>query len=278
MTFRKAIIPVKDFPANSINKQGYLLDFSEEFNGKNLDTTKWLPEYFPHSVSAESQGFKAKYYFSNGCLNLYIDKTTKPYFPESAYDDFKVCGIQTFEKNNLHPGAGTKNVTNVHAFKGYSTLFGYFEMRAKLPNCGGGGHSSWWMIGCQDDADSNDLNFKQCAEIDIIEPLFSNSNNSYPKVHPWYDDSIIEWAQIVNNYGNPGNEYHIYSIDWTQSGMKFYYDNKLIATTTNSPQYKMCMILSLYTANNMWSGIDNMIYPKTFSIDYIRVYKSINPN
>ncbi|MGV9384984.1 hypothetical protein ACWDRB_54900 [Nonomuraea sp. NPDC003707] len=40
---------------------------------------------------------------------------------------------------------------NEPTFNGYSTRYGYFEMRAKGPNTGGGGHTAWWMVGTQDE-------------------------------------------------------------------------------------------------------------------------------
>ena len=50
------------------------------------------------------------------------------------------------------------------------------------------------------------------------------------------------------------------------------FDGKRIAHTDESPDYEMCMLLGLYTRCD-WDGVDNEVYPKTFSIDYIRVYR-----
>lgn len=36
-----------DFPGNPTTKEGYTLDFQEEFDGTTLDTNKWLPYYLP---------------------------------------------------------------------------------------------------------------------------------------------------------------------------------------------------------------------------------------
>lgn len=246
------------FPANPINKNGYTLDFQEEFNNNILDMAKW-----PSPISVTT-----KYSFNDSCLNLYIDATTKPANGDLVYN-FRYSQINTYKNIKKLPNGSF--ITSVTSTEGYATKYGYFEMRAKLPDCRGGGHGAWWMIGCPDDG----TNQNQSAEIDVIEPLYSDVNNSHPKVHPWYDTKCFEWEANIYNSGYPEKEYHIYGMDWSPEGIKFYYDNKLIASTTNSPAYKMTMIFSLYAcdSHSYWSGWDNGVYPKTFSIDYVRVWK-----
>ena len=60
----------KDVPANPIEKEGYKLIYSDEFDGDDLDTKKWLPQYFPHATSVAA-GCSAKYRFEDGSICLY---------------------------------------------------------------------------------------------------------------------------------------------------------------------------------------------------------------
>lgn len=92
----------KDVPANPIEKEGYKLIYSDEFDGDDLDTKKWLPQYFPHATSVAA-GCSAKYRFEDGSICLYIDEKT-PNFGE--HTSMKASSIQTFEKNLLHPPVG----------------------------------------------------------------------------------------------------------------------------------------------------------------------------
>ncbi|AUX32783.1 MULTISPECIES: hypothetical protein [Sorangium] len=41
-----------DFPANPIEKPGYLLEFHDEFSGPSLDESKWIPCHLPQWCSA----------------------------------------------------------------------------------------------------------------------------------------------------------------------------------------------------------------------------------
>ncbi|MCX0388825.1 hypothetical protein LI043_09105 [Clostridium perfringens] len=59
------ISKAKDFPANPIEKAGYKLDFSDEFNGPTLDREKWTDYYLPHWCK-DPESAKANYRFENG--------------------------------------------------------------------------------------------------------------------------------------------------------------------------------------------------------------------
>ena len=262
-------------------KDGYVLDFSTEFNGGSLNTEYWLPQYLPH-CTANTEGACARYKIENGCLNLYITKDSPDYFggqPGSADPDnllWIANGIQTLEKNYLHPGGTHK--TEVEPFEGYATQYGYFEIRMKMPDTGGGGYASWWLIGAQDDTDGTAS--VQNGEIDVLETFFKSPGFFEPKVHAWNDPNLGEWASKVELDGEPTdyvNEFHTYAMDWRPEGITFYVDGKEVAQTIESPQYRMCMVLSMYI-NSDFSGWDEPEneYPIEWLIDYVRVYKDKN--
>ena len=254
-----------DIPSTPLNKNGYTLVFDDEFDSAGLDSSKWLSEYLPHA-SDMTEGCKANYEIKDGCLNLIIDENSSDY---ACYTSMKVSSIQTFEKNGLHPGA--RQMRDVEAFNGFSCKYGYFEMRAKLPDCGGGGHVAWWLTGIQDDTDTTDS--AHTGEIDIIENWLSTPNTFSPRVHPWNDEKLSEFGKDVKLSGDFVNNYHIYALDWTPKHLKFYVDGRLIAKTDNSPDYEMCMYLGVYTDCDWDGGRDNGVHPKTFSVDYVRVYQ-----
>ncbi len=253
---------------NSIQKPGYKLIFQEEFDSPVLDNSKWTDTYFAHTASSDERS-KATYEIKDSCLNLMITEKTPVYWDK---EPMKVSSIQTFEKNLLHPGCGDENINDVEEYHGFSNQYGYYEMRAKLPNCGGGGHMAWWMIGIQDDAAADGTGSKHTGEIDIVENLYANINNYRPSVHAWSDENLEEFHEEIMVDAKLDEDYHIYALDWKEGRVDFIFDGKIIATTDQSPAYPMCMFLGMYT-NCDWSGEDNGVYPKLFSIDYVRVYK-----
>ena len=264
-------------------KEGYVLDFSTEFNDGKLDEEYWLAQYLPHCTT-NTAGSSARYKVEDGCLNLYITKDSPDYFggQPGSVDPVNLLwianGIQSWEKNNLHPGGAQQ--MEVEPFEGYATQYGYFEIRMKMPDTKGGGYAAWWLIGTEDDNTPDGTKTKQNGEIDVLETFFDNPGVFHPKVHAWDDPNINEWSSEVNLKGFSKkyvDEFHTYAMDWRPEGITFYVDGKEVAQTEESPQYRMCMILSMYINSDFsgWDEPENK-YPIEWLIDYVRVYKDIN--
>ena len=276
MTFIGMMLPMKvqaaDMPANPVDKPGYTLDYADEFNGDSLDKSKWTDYYLPH-WSKNPENAKANYRFENGCLVEYITKDQQAWSPEHD-GTVKSSAIMSFDKSWIHNFSGTMDNQDRNTWYGYKTKYGYFEIRAKLANCGGGGHQAWWMVGMQQD--TNDwFNSKQTGEIDILETFFSTPNAWRTAAYGWNDPNFqTSWwiNQDAVPQGNPTEEFHIYAMDWTPNSLKFYYDNQLVRVIYGSPDYEMGTILNIYTGAG--SGEDNDIWPKEWYVDYYRVWKS----
>lgn len=268
LSFDTQSVFAADMPANPVNKTGYTLDFQEEFNGTSLDQAKWLDYYLPH-WSGNRENAKARYTVANGVLTERLDADTPAWNPE--YDStVKISSIQTYEKDWWHRfNYSMPNNHHEPDFNGYTTKYGYFEIRAKESNVGGGGHQAWWMVGTEDTS-SNSAN----PEIDIIETFFSNPQSWRIAAYGWGDPNFLSsWEGFEDPVpsGTPSEEYHIYGMEWTPYALNFYYDNNLYKTINQAPQMKMGMILGIYT--DAGSGVHNNVWPKTWSVDYVRVWK-----
>ncbi|MCD9022645.1 glycoside hydrolase family 16 protein [Cohnella silvisoli] len=261
-------VAAADFPANPPAKSGYTLDFQEEFDGSALDTSKWLDYYLPHWTSTRENA-KARYTIADGVLTERLEADTPAW--NAQYDGtVKISSIQTYEKDWWHKFNGSMpNDHHEPDFNGYSTKYGYFEIRAKQSNVGGGGHQAWWMVGTGDTS-SNSAN----SEIDIVETFFSKPQTWRIAAYGWGDPNFLSsWVGFEDPVpsGTPSEEYHIYAMDWTPTSLKFYYDNQLYKTINAAPQMNMGMILGIYT--DAGSGVHNNVWPKTWNVDYLRVWK-----
>lgn len=254
------------------SKPGYTLDFDDEFNGPTLDKSKWTDYYLPHWASDPSKA-KANYRFADGKLIEYIAKDQQPWSP--ALDGtVKSSAIMSFNKNWVHNFSGTDQIlSNQKTWEGYTTTYGYFELRAKFSDVGGGGHQAWWMVGMQND--TNDwFHSQQTAEIDVIESFFSKPKTWRIAAFGWNDPFFeTDWELHEDPVpsGNPTQDYHTYGLDWEPGSLKFYYDGKLYRQINEAPDYPMGTILNIYT--DAGSGKGNATFPKSWSIDYFRVYK-----
>ena len=257
-----------DFPANPATKTGYSLDFREEFSGTQLNTAKWLPYYLPH-WTANREAAKARYTIGGGMLTERIDADTPSWNPQ--YDGtVKISSIQTYNANNWHRfNYSMPNDHNEPDFNGYSTKYGYFEVRAKLANVGGGGHQAVWLVGTDDKTEAS-----ANPEIDFIETFFSRPESWRIAAYGWGDPNFTNtWTGFEDPVpsGRPTEEYHVYAMEWTPSKLNFYYDNQLYRTINDAPNMPMGMIMGIYT--DAGSGQHNNVWPKSWSVDYVRVFK-----
>lgn len=261
----------EDVPANPVTKEGYTLDFQEEFDGTTLDTDKWTDYYLPHWCDDPSTAI-GNYRFENGCLVEYITADQEAWCPEHD-GTVKSSAIMSFDKSWIHNFSGTSDNHDRETWYGYITTYGYFEMRAKLADCGGGGHQAWWLVGMQQDSDDW-FHSTQTGEIDILETFFDRSNTWRIAAYGWNDPNFCtSWSGSEASVpsGSPSEEFHIYAVDWTPESLKFYYDNELYFTIDDAPDYDMGMILNIYT--DAGSGTHNDVWPKEWAVDYIRVWK-----
>lgn len=253
------------------DKENWSLVFQEEFNDAVLDPTKFSDSYMPHWTTPEQS--IAHYDVTDGILSLHIDKDTQG--PWWAFDDVqKISSIQTGMRDGMHNFWDTCTIIDHHrAVTNFETKYGYFELRARIPN-DSGLHSAWWMIGTEAKAD-------ETAEIDIFEicgpDIKSNKSRVRVSVHPWADGGRKEQSLDYYPACDVSQDFHVYGFEWQPSGMKFYFDGQPVKETDQSPDYKMTTLLGIYENDSpLWSGTPDYDseYPKRFEIDYFRAYKT----
>lgn len=262
-------LSAQDFPANPIEKEGYRLIFHDEFDGKQLDNSKWIPEYLP-SWPKNRSVCTPTYKIENGVIRLYIDKDSRNEFDPGMY----ISGIMTASRAGMHHYDPKKKVQ--HEITTEATQlnqYGYYEMRAKMQK-GGGVHCAWWLIGFEDDPE-------QTCEIDIFEILGTDVDRIYSTVHSW-KDSTIQYHTESPWFADKklSEEFHVYGFDWTPQGVTVYVDGIQVMKHAAAIRYPLVQILSFYDnrkAKDAWTGTyDPAIpYPKSFDIDYVRLYKKI---
>ncbi|MFS0489341.1 family 16 glycosylhydrolase [Leadbetterella byssophila] len=244
----------EDFPPNSIEKKGWRLVISDEFNVPSLNEQLWIPYYFRH----RDRNAKALYTFRQGCLVLQLDSGRR------------VSSIQTIERTNLHK-LGKDSIPTLVKF---AQKYGYFEIRAKT-QYGSGHNSAFWLVGVQN-------NSKQTAEIDVFEqPGHLGEDLILFNLYGWGDSSLVSkkgkgnrWPNKLNLKKDLSKTFNVYGLEWTPKSLKLYFNNQLIKVIPKSPRYPMGVLLSLYERSDWLGPIDKSIpYPKEFIIDYFRVYE-----
>ena len=67
------------------------------------------------------------------------------------------------------------------------------------------------------------------------------------------------------------SDWHVYSLDWTPDGVRFFLDGKLISKTSQSPDYPMQLMVNIYEIPGSDSKASDT--EAWFEIDYIRAYQ-----
>jgi hypothetical protein len=261
---------MQDFPANPFAKPGYLLEWNDEFEGHELDTSKWLPYYLPHWSSRMLSA--PRYTFREGTLVLQISEDQQPWCPE--FDgQVKASCIQTgvfagpvgspFGQLRFNPNLVVREPqSNLQL---YTPQYGYFECRAKAIATRGN-HVSLYMIGYEDTPD-------RCGEINMFEIFGKDVSPTSAKVgygiHPWADPDLTdEFYQDI--LPMDATAFHIYAHEWTPTHIDFFVDNQHIKRINQSPHYPMQFMLSIY---ELPGGDTSAQYPKEFIVDYVRAYQ-----
>ena len=248
------------------------LIFEDSFNSNELNKHNWLPYYLPHWSNLENA--KANYSINKNFLRLSIAEQQKPWCPE--YDgDIKVSGLQTghFSKK-VGSREGQHRFCKEQKVRHYlpsCQLFlaqnFYLEMRARA-KLNSNNLAGLWLIGFEDSPERS-------GEITLFEAFGNkvNKDGAYlgrgvKKItDPQLFNEVDEGLLPINV-----QDWHIYSMEWTPSGIRFFLDGELITETQQSPNYPMQLMLNFYEFPDETANIAKE--DAWFDIDYIRAYGS----
>lgn len=155
-------------------------------------------------------------------------------------------------------------------FGKFSLKYGKIEFRAKLP-VGAGTWPALWMLG---DAITT-AGWPACGEIDVMEHVGNQLNKIFSTLH-YPGHSGANGSGANKTISKATSEFHVYSVDWRADAIKFYIDNNLSHTFSNSVSLpfnqNFFLIMNCAIGGNFGGAIDPKFTSSTFEIDYVRVY------
>lgn len=159
-----------------------------------------------------------------------------------------------------------------------SWQYGYFEIKAKLPE-GVGTWPAIWMLA----EENRHGGWPKNGEIDIMEHVGFDPGKVHGTVHTEaFNHSIGTQKGGFKMVENFQSEFHIYAIDWTEDKIDFFIDGEEYFSFSNTGgDYKewpfnqpFHLILNIAVGGN-WGGqkgVDEKIWPQKMEVDYVRVY------
>lgn len=241
--------------------EGWTLQWNEEFNEEQINTSNWNYELGDGTDYGLSVGW------GNNEKQIYTSNSENSSIIED--EGVSVLAITALEDNS--GGYTSAKLTTQNLF---STRFGRIEVRAKMPK-GQGLLPAIWMLG----DNKEQIDWPGCGEIDIVEVLGNQPSRSYSSVH---------YTNGENNYGENqrslfissdfSDSYHIFTLDWNPESLKFSVDGYQLSAILIEDDMKeflrsSYLILNVAVGGN-WPGEPDAttIFPQTMYTDYIRVY------
>ena len=165
--------------------------------------------------------------------------------------------------------------------------YGYFEMKAKLPN-DAGVWPAFWMLNKNiyngsPWPDSGEIDIMETSESvwDVPKGLASDTSYVCGTLHCKAGSGGSPIISQGTNLKNIDSQYHTYAVEWTEKQIKWYFDGVNYITYTpenyeNDPwpfDQEFYIIVNLAVGGNLGGNIDSSLTESTMEIDYVRVYQ-----
>src|SRR3569833_1775938 len=226
----------------------YSLVWYDEFDGPDIDTTKWNFELGSHGVNNEKEYYKKENAtIQDGILVITAKAENVNGFP---YTSARMNTMNKFQQD-----------------------YGRIEAKIKVP-MGFGMWPAFWMLV----ANINTVSWPNCGELDIKEHI-KNTPTIYGTKH-WNSDS--GHAQYGLTTSSTPGDYHIYAIEWDQNEIRRKVDDTHYVTgnikdninNTAAFHLPFFIILNLAVAGDFpGQTVDATLLPESMYVDYVKVYK-----
>ena len=240
---------------------GYTLAWADEFNGTTLNMTDWSFE--------NGDGCPGLCGWGNNELEYYTSRPENLFFQDGKM-------IIEARKENY---AG-KSYTSSKILTRGKKVFKYarIDIRAKLPK-GKGIWPAFWLL------PQNNVfgGWPKSGEIDLMEMIGHEPNRTYGTLHFGPGPGS---TQLGRNYTLPSgifnDEFHVFSLEWTNNQIKWLVDGNLYSTFTNADfgannypfNEDFFLIVNMAVGGNWPGNPDASTYfPQWLILDYIRVYQ-----
>jgi len=234
------------------NPSEWVMTFSDEFDGTSLDLSKWATTY---AGGGRTNNDELEWYVdnaqivSNGTLKLVAKH-------ESAHSGFPY----------------TSGMISGH--KSFSQMYGYFEIRMKIP-AGKGFWPAFWLL---------PLPNAWPPEIDVMENLGHDTHTIYMTHHYATNYPNVgggKGGQHGGAYTGPdySADFHTYGVEWSATAIVWYFDGVERYRSTEHIPLAGYGFTGMYVIANLavggsWPGAPDAstVFPNQLEIDYIRVY------
>jgi beta-glucanase (GH16 family) len=234
---------------------GWVLDWSDEFDGLALDRKKW-------AIETGGNGW------GNQELEFY---TGRP-------ENLRVSGGNlVIEARREEYGGRHYTSARIRTAGLVERTYGRYEARIKVPR-GQGVWPAFWLLG----ADIGKVGWPRCGEIDVMENIGREPNVVHGTLHgPGYSGAQgIGRAQVLDA-GAYADDFHVFAVEWEPRVVRWYRDGILYQTVRPDNakgawvfEHPFYVLLNL-AVGGTWPGAPDAktSLPQQMLVDYVRVYR-----
>jgi beta-glucanase (GH16 family) len=245
------------------------LVWSDEFDGNNIDFTKWT-----FDIGTGSWGW------GNGELENYTAR------PDNVYIESGSLVIQAKRENYLGSSFTSARLKTIGRM---AFQYGTIEARIKIPNLANGLWPAFWLLG----NNVGSTPWPACGEVDILEMgmaegIATGTQNKKHSAGAFWDylGTTANYYLQVDAAVNLNNDYHLYKLSWTPTMMTAYLDGiSFWSLDISNPSASSLEEFHrpLYVLMNMAVGGENFVHitdpgaitaplPAKLYVDWIRLY------
>ena len=233
---------------------GWVLDWSDEFDGAALDHSKWVAETAGHG-------------YGNNELQFYTGR------PENLRLE---NGLLVIEARRERFGNRDYTSARIKSAGLKERTHGRYEARIQVPR-GQGIWPAFWLLG----ADIGGTGWPRCGEIDIMENIGKEPATVHGTLHgPGYSGEHAFGAPSTLAQGAFADGFHVFAVEWEPRVIRWYRDGILYHTATPDTvpgdwvfEHPFFVILNL-AVGGYWPGYPDAttVLPQRMLVDYVRVY------
>jgi len=231
--------------ADNASRPGWKLTFSDEFDGKALDTAKWTPsDPWGRERNRELQAYvKDAFEVRDGVLHIEAKKGQAFY---AGKDRAYTSGMMT-------------------TYGKFSQEYGRFEIRCRVP-AGKGMWPAFWLL-----PDPR----QWPPEIDVLEILGHEPGKVYMTHH--FRDEERKHKSHGGSWVGPDFSagFHEFAVEWSPKAVVWFVDGvERFRSEDSVPHGKMYLLVNLAVGGE-WPGSpdERTAFPASFDVDYVRVYQ-----
>ncbi len=233
------------------------LTFEDDFDSKELDSDKWMTNYFWGKVLINQSYVtkNEKQFFTDG-KNIEINDSKLSIITKKEKTKGKVWNEKLgFIEKDFNFTSGL--ISTAHSFR---QKYGLFEAKIKINKTFPVQHAFWMRSD------------KIVPEIDVFK---YNHKNKLLMTNYWGDiaNNIFKKSNSKISADRFCNEYFIYSLEWTPEKIVWKINNTTIKTQTKGiPDEPMYLLLS----SAILTDVDDNKLPASLDVDWVRCYEMNN--